>query len=350
MNQSIPEKLKGKIYIDPKTDTGFKNLFASKDAIKDFVDGILNLKGDDQIKDLKYSFDEAIRFMVPKERKISLDAFATTNSNRFLNIEMQKADHGFFIDRTILYKAFLIIRGKQEMEDTEEFKALSKEDKEYRRYEIPECVSIWICDFELPQTMGNYIDEWAVYSRESLNRGRAEAIFPKNKYIMVNLTRFNKTADEVKDPVDIWLYVLKHAHEGKPLPDFGNGIVNEALNRIKIENLDKTTLTEAEREMTTKEEMACCLAYAKRKLAEEVREEAKKEAEEAKKEAEEAKKEAEEAKKEAEEKVRKAEEKAGNAKLEMVDAMIANPKFTDEDIASISGFSQEEIQKRRTKS
>jgi len=303
MNQSIPEKLQGKTYIDPRTDTGFKNLFASKDAIKDFVDGILHLKGDDQIKDLKYSFDEAIRFMVPKERKISLDAFATTNSNRFLNIEMQKADHGFFIDRTVLYKAFLIIRGKQEMEDTEEFKALSKEEKEYRRYEIPECISIWICDFELPQTMGNYIDEWAVYSRESLNKGKVETIFPKNKYIMVNLTRFNKTAEEVKDPVDIWLYVLKHAHEGKPLPDFGNDIVNEALNRIKIENLDKTTLTEAEREMTTKEEMACCLASAKIETKRET-------------------------------------------KLEMVDAMLAND-IPIEKIAVISGFSQDEIEKRR---
>ena len=38
------------------------------------------------------------------------------------------------------------------------------------------------------------------------------------------------------------------------------------------------------------------------------------------------------------------------AKLEMVDAMIANGKLTDEDIASISGIPQEEIQKRRTKS
>ena len=72
MNQSIPEKLQGKTYIDPRTDTGLKNLFASKDAIKDFVDGILHLKGDDKIKDLKYSFDEAIRFMVPKERKTLL--------------------------------------------------------------------------------------------------------------------------------------------------------------------------------------------------------------------------------------------------------------------------------------
>ena len=59
--------------------------------------------------------------------------------------------------------------------------------------------------------------------------------------IVVNLPKFNKTADGVENPVDVWLYVLKHAHEGDPLPDFGNGIVNEALKRIKIENLDKTT-------------------------------------------------------------------------------------------------------------
>ncbi len=364
--------MKGKTYIDPRTDTGFKNLFASKDAIKDFVDGILHLKGDDRIKDLKYSFDEAIRFMVPKERKISLDAFATTGSNRFLNIEMQKADHGFFIDRTVLYKAFLIIKGKQDMENTEEFKALTKEEREGRRYEIPECISIWICDFELPQTMGNYIDEWAVYSRESLSKGCTETVFPKNKYIMVNLPRFDKTADEVKDPVDMWLYVLKHAHEGKPLPDFGNDIVNEALNRIKIENLDKTTLTEAEREMTTKEELACCFAYAKIKGREEGRkegieegrkeghEEGRKEGiEEGRKEGhEEGRKEGiEEGRKEGIEEGRKEGLEKGRiegrkevekeTKLEMVDAMLGNPKFTDEDISSISGIPLDEIAKRR---
>ena len=34
-------------------------------------------------------------------------------------------------------------------------------------------------------------------------------------------------------------------------------------------------------------------------------------------------------------------------KLEMIDAMFTNPKLTDEDTASISGFSLDEIQKRR---
>ena len=34
-------------------------------------------------------------------------------------------------------------------------------------------------------------------------------------------------------------------------------------------------------------------------------------------------------------------------KLEMIDAMFANPKFTDEDIAAISHFPVDEIAKRR---
>ena len=145
---------------------------------------------------------------------------------------------------------------------------------------------------------------------------------------MINLPRFNKTADEVKDPVDIWLYVLKHAHEGKPLPDFGNDIVNEALSRIKIENLDKTTLTEAEREMTTKEELACCFAYAKIKGEEEGRKEG-----------------LEKGRKEGLEEGRKAAEK--ETKLQMVDAMLAND-IPVEKIAVISDIPQEEILKRRT--
>ena len=118
------------------------------------------------------------------------------------------------------------------------------------------------------------------------------------KYIVVNLPKFNKTADGVENPVDAWLYVLKHAHEGEPLPDFGNGIVNEALNRIKIENLDKITLTELEREMIAKEEIECRLAGAKIET-----------------------------------------------RFEMVDAMLAND-IPIEKIAIISGIPLDEIKKR----
>ena len=271
--EPIPAKLAGQTYLDPTYDTGFQELFDDKDAIRDFLEGLLDLHGKDKIKDLKYTFNYTTRFRVPQSRKIIMDAFVTTDSGRMLDIEMQRAEHSFFVDRAILYKAFLIIKGKQKMEESEEFKKLTREEKEYRRYELPETISIWICNFDMPEFCGGYIDEWAIYSRNSIQHGKAEPIFPKNRYIMVSLQNFNKKAHEVKSVTDAWIYLLKNAGSEKEIPTFGSDIVKEALERIRVDNLDDETLKTVEREMTTKEEMACCLAFAKRKMAEEVRKE-----------------------------------------------------------------------------
>ena len=90
--------------------------------------------------------------------------------------------------------------------------------------------------------------------------------------------------------------------------------------------------------MTTKEEIACCIAFEKRKIAEKAKEDVERAKEEAK---EEVKKAQEEAKKEVREETRK------DTKLEMIDAMIAKTKLTDEEISAVSGIPLEEIQKRR---
>ena len=216
--EPIPAKLVGQAFIDPTYDTGFQELFDSPKALKDFLDGLLDLHGNDQIKELKYTFNYTSRFRVPQSRKIIMDAFATTGSGRFLDIEMQRAEHSFFIDRAVLYKAFLVIKGKQQMDAAAEFKALSKEEKEYRRYQLPECISIWICNFDLSELCGKYIDEWAIYSRNSMENRIKEPVFAKNKYIIVSLA---------------------------------------------IDNLDDETLKAMEHEMVTKEEIECRLAGAK---------------------------------------------------------------------------------------
>lgn len=103
----------------------------------------------------------------------------------------------------------------------------------------------------------------------------------------------------MKTPVDTWLYVIKHACDGKELPHFGSDIVKEALERIRIDRLDNKTWTELEREMIAQEEIDCRLAGAKIET-----------------------------------------------RLEMVDAMLAND-IPVEKISVISGIPLEEIQKRR---
>ncbi|MCQ2125577.1 MAG: Rpn family recombination-promoting nuclease/putative transposase [Fibrobacter sp.] len=272
--REIPAELIGQVYLDPKYDPAFKELFDSEDTLKDFLDAVLNLEGDDKIKTINFSFDKTINFRTPQRKKVILDIFATTGSGRFLDIEMQKAEHDYFIDRAILYKAFLIIKGKQEMERSPEFKKLSKVERESRRYELPESIAIWLCDFDLPghetsisdesksKEGAPYMDEWHLSSRNSIESGHPVSIFPKNKYIIISLPNFKKSAKDVQGALDAWLYLLNHASDGTELPTFGNSAVEDALKRIRVENADEELLTAQVKDMVTKEENETRLASA----------------------------------------------------------------------------------------
>ena len=125
---------------------------------------------------------------------------------------------------------------------------------------MPETISVWICDFDLPDAKGEYWDEWALYSRHAIRNGMAIPLSKKNKYIFLSVPNFTKSADEVKGAAEMWLYLLNHARDGGELPDFGSEIVEEALDRIRVENADDKLLEAQEHDMTTKEDYECWAA------------------------------------------------------------------------------------------
>lgn len=45
----IPESLQGQVYLDPRYDTGFKELFDSESALKDFLDELLTRQEKDMV-------------------------------------------------------------------------------------------------------------------------------------------------------------------------------------------------------------------------------------------------------------------------------------------------------------
>ena len=258
----MTKKFQGKTYLDPKYDPAFKELFDSEDAIKDFLNDILKLEDDDKIKSLTFAFDKAFRFRTPKSKKVVLDIFITTDSGRFLNIEMQKWRHEFFVDRAVLYNVALVIKGKIELDSSEAFMALPDAVRETKRYELPETISIWICDFDLPGIGNEYIDEWSIFSRNSVKSGCVVPIFSKNKYIMISLPNFKKSEKEVHSRLDAWLYLLNHAGTDNKVPDFGNRIIKEALDRIRVDKADNKLLARQGNAMKRDEEYKTRLASA----------------------------------------------------------------------------------------
>jgi predicted transposase/invertase (TIGR01784 family) len=82
----------------------------------------------------------------------------------------------------------------------------------------------------------------------------AVPISEKNKYIFLSVPNFKKSIEEVNSSIDKWLYLLNHAKDGKKLPSFGNEIIQDAIERIKVENASDELLAAQEANMTTKED------------------------------------------------------------------------------------------------
>ena len=259
-------------YANFYTDFAFKKLFgseANKECLLSFLNALLEDK--EEIRDLTYLNVEHLGHAAA-ERKAVFDVLCENSKGEKFLIEMQKAEHDYFKDRAVLYKAFLIIKGKQEMDRSPEFMKFPKMERESRRYELPESVAIWLCDFDLPDRAKNdaenseadipYMDEWNLYSSNSIAAGKPVSIFPKNKYIIISLPNFKKTAKDVQGSLDAWLYLLNHASDGTELPNFGISAVEEALGRIRVDNADEELLTAQVKDMVTKEENATILASA----------------------------------------------------------------------------------------
>ena len=94
----------------------------------------------------------------------------------------------------------------------------------------------------------------------AVKRGGAVPIFPKNRYIFFSLPNFKKSAEEVSGPVDAWLYLLNHAAESDKLPNFGSDIIEEAIDRIRVDNADEELLSDQENAMSMKEDYEIILA------------------------------------------------------------------------------------------
>ena len=67
-------------------------------------------------------------------------------------------------------------------------------------------------------------------------------ISTKNKYIIVDLTKFDKPKDKLKTDEDRWLYILKNAGSSSSLPEFDNPTFEEALRRIECETVSDELL------------------------------------------------------------------------------------------------------------
>ena len=234
-------------YLLPTYPETFRALMDDKETIRDVLNSLLELDRDHEIVDLGYEFEKYIDVFMPGDEPMRLDVWVMTRDNRFANIELQNRRHPFFLDRMQLYNAYLALRSKHDYNNSEQFIALSEEEKKVRYYELPETVSIWICNFNVLGSEEIFKDSWAVYSAHDVKTGSALPLFPKNKYIVVDLPKFAKLRKKVNSHEDFWLKLLC---EGPvEFSSVEDPLFAKALKRLRVSNVKPELLNSVEEHM-----------------------------------------------------------------------------------------------------
>ena len=242
----------GEEFLLPNYSETFRILMDDKDTIRDVLNSLLQLDHDHEITDLEYEFEKPIDIFMPEDDPSRLDVWVSTRDNRYLNIELQNKVHSFLFDRMQIYNADLTLRGKYEYNRSEWFKNLPEEERKRRYYELPETVSIWLCNFPILKSKDIFKDIWSVYSECDIRTGNALPLFPKNKYIVIDLPNFVRLRKGVGSREDFWLRLISRG----PLqvPSTEDPIFEAARNRLRVSRVKPEFLKALEANMFDRHE------------------------------------------------------------------------------------------------
>ncbi len=250
----IVTNAQGEQFLLPYYSETFRVLMDDKDTIRDMLNCLLGLDSDHEIIDLDYEFEKPIDIFMPEDDAARLDVWVTTKDNRYFNIELQNRNHPFFLDRLKLYNSYQTLRGKYEYNRSTYFKSMDEKQRSVHFYELPETVSIWLCNFQILKSRNIFKDTWAVYSEDDVNNSdsahRALPVFNKNGYIIVDLPNFKRLRKNISSREDYWLKLLSQG----PLevPESKDPIFRDALNRLRVSHIKPELLKVLEEHMFDK--------------------------------------------------------------------------------------------------
>lgn len=193
-------------YINFYTDFAFKKIFGTeenKDLLISFLNALLDLKGDGEIKDLTYLNSENLGEDI-RERRAIYDVYCQTKGGDRFIVEMQKAKQDHFQNRSIYYSSFAIREQGQK----------GKKDNMPWDYCLSPVYVVGILNFEMDET--NKSDR--VISKVKLKDEDNKDFSDKLNFIFVEMPKFRKTETELETFMDKWLYVIKNLYRLQDKP------------------------------------------------------------------------------------------------------------------------------------
>ena len=240
-------------YINPFTDFGFKKLFGTemnKDLLIDFLNELIHGKG--KITDIKY-LNTAQLGRTKYDRQAVFDIFCETDAEEKFFVEMQKAKHDFFKDRSVFYSTFPISQQAKKGE---------------WNYKLQPVYMVGVLDFVFNENK----DDVNYYHSEVrlMDTQKNTVFYDKLTFIYLEMPKFNKKADELETRFEKWMYVLKNLPRLQNLPvQLQEKIFKKILRVAEIANLKKEEISEYEESLKKYRDMYSVIETAKKEAREE---------------------------------------------------------------------------------
>ena len=186
-------------YIDPFTDFGFKRIFGNekhKNLLISFLNDLLDIEN--PIVEIDYKNLEKLGVNIA-DRKAILDVYCKdSDGNRFI-VELQRAKQNFFKDRSLYYTSFVI----QE-----------QAEKGTWNYQLEPIYFIGILEFELDNSSDDYLTKVQLYDVD-----RKKQFYDKLTYYYIEIPKFKKEEEDLKDNLDFWLFFMKNVATLSEIPE-----------------------------------------------------------------------------------------------------------------------------------
>ena len=212
-------------YISLLTDFGFKRIFGTapnKDLLINFLNCLFD--GRKVIKDLKYNNSEHVGDIYT-ERKSIFDVYCESVEGEKFTVEMQNASQKYLKDRTIYYSTFPI--REQAPKGEWDFK-------------LNPVYTVALVNYDMKEKA---FDQQEISHQVQLcDTATKQVFYDKLEFIYVEVTKFNKTENELVTLYDKWVYALKNLAK---LTDRPAALRDKIFDRLfQVAEIAKFTPTE----------------------------------------------------------------------------------------------------------
>lgn len=256
--------LRKQTFFDPTYDPVFKKIFEKKATLIHFLNAILHFEKGREISRIE-TLKKNVKLSKAKEgdESVCFDVHACTADGSFIDIEMQRAEHEDFRDRVDLYSSLLAINAKITMD-----KDSTTEQQADHPYLMPNVYSIWLCNFDV-DFCNSYREELGVFRFSDLGCPNALPIFPKKRYIIVDITKFVPGKGNTLERQ--WIELFKLMPTAKRIPANIDSVLKDVYERLQVKNSPKRFIAKVAKDMVDKREISTRLGTARREGAEQER-------------------------------------------------------------------------------